>query len=330
MTHILKQKSRSHGWNPNKNWSIKKRLFLVNFQRIINKLISIFAPIYYSYTSIYIDQSTCAMEKSQTKVSIIDLYPEAKNPDIQYLEQIVKQYALPEVISLRRTGQLPKSDTQIIIVSGGPGDPADLSEPWTQLFRDWLQGVWDHNLNKANKKQVFLICHSFQMAAALFDLAELSPRKSPAYGVYNIHQTDKGNSDPIFEGLQTPFYAADFRFYQVCTPNLAQFKQMGASILALEKIRPHVPLERAIMAIRFSEDIVGTQFHPEVSPAQMRNRLRDPQREENLLQSYGEGKYEKMLRYLNDTTKMNKTFELILPNFLKLALHRVEEKVLLS
>ena len=38
---------------------------------------------------------------------------------------------------------------------------------------------------------------------------------------------------------------------------------MGAKILCIEKERPHVPYERAVMGIRFNEYMIGTQFHPE-------------------------------------------------------------------
>ena len=38
---------------------------------------------------------------------------------------------------------------------------------------------------------------------------------------------------------------------------------MGATITCLEKIRPEVPLERAIMGIQFNEYMAGVQFHPE-------------------------------------------------------------------
>ena len=44
---------------------------------------------------------------------------------------------------------------------------------------------------------------------------------------------------------------------------------MGASILCIEKSRPHVPYERAIMAMRFNEYMIGTQFHPEADAAGM-------------------------------------------------------------
>jgi imidazoleglycerol phosphate synthase glutamine amidotransferase subunit HisH len=40
----------------------------------------------------------------------------------------------------------------------------------------------------------------------------------------------------------------------------------GAKIISLEKIRDHVQYERAIMAVRFTDYFVGTQFHPEADP----------------------------------------------------------------
>jgi len=72
-----------------------------------------------------------------------------------------------------------------------------------------------------------------------------------------------GSADPLFEGLNDPFYGVDSRDYQVVQPNSQKVRQMGGEILCIEKERPHVPLERAVMAIRFNPYMVGTQFHPE-------------------------------------------------------------------
>lgn len=53
---------------------------------------------------------------------------------------------------------------------------------------------------------------------------------------------------------------------------------MGASILAIEKARPHVPYERAMMALRFNENMIGTQFHPEADAIGMSLHLKTPER----------------------------------------------------
>jgi anthranilate/para-aminobenzoate synthase component II len=68
--------------------------------------------------------------------------------------------------------------------------------------------------------------------------------------------------DPIFANLNDPFYSLESRLYQIIEPNDENINALGAKIIALEKHRPHVPLERAIMAIKFSDKMYGVQFHP--------------------------------------------------------------------
>jgi len=45
--------------------------------------------------------------------------------------------------------------------------------------------------------------------------------------------------------MEDPFYAVDSRDYQVIEPDHQQLQRIGATILAIEKERPHVLLERA-------------------------------------------------------------------------------------
>jgi hypothetical protein len=53
---------------------------------------------------------------------------------------------------------------------------------------------------------------------------------------------------------------------QVVQPKLSIFSKKGAMIISLEKIRTHREYERAIMGVRFSDEFVGLQFHPEADP----------------------------------------------------------------
>ena len=70
-------------------------------------------------------------------------------------------------------------------------------------------------------------------------------------------------------GLWIHYYGVDSRLWQLVKPKRGVFNHHGAKILSLEKIRTHVEYERAIMAIRFSPEMVGTQFHPEAEPEAM-------------------------------------------------------------
>jgi len=53
----------------------------------------------------------------------------------------------------------------------------------------------------------------------------------------------------------------------VIHPDEKRFVELGMQLLAIEKERPHVDLPRALMAIRFNEYFVSTQFHPEADAA---------------------------------------------------------------
>jgi hypothetical protein len=95
---------------------------------------------------------------------------------------------------------------------------------------------------------------------------------------------------------------------------------MGASILAIEKNRPHVPYERAIMAVRFNEYFIGTQFHPEADAVGMRMYLLRDDKKENVIKNHGEPKWQSMIEQLQDPEKILYTYSHILPNFLNLAI----------
>jgi hypothetical protein len=96
--------------------------------------------------------------------------------------------------------------------------------------------------------------------------------------------------------------------------------EMGARVLAIEKERPHVPLERAIMAVRFSEYMIGTQFHPEADAVGMSMYLQREDRKATVVAEYGEEKWRSMIEQLDDPDKIRWTYSHVIPNFLDYAL----------
>jgi GMP synthase-like glutamine amidotransferase len=145
-------------------------------------------------------------------------------------------------------------------------------------------------------------------------------RKSTSFGVFPVHKLENAHDEIIFKGLNEPFYAVDSRDYQVIEPNYNQLRKMGATILAIEKDRPHVPLERAIMAIRFNEYFIGTQFHPEADAIGMSMYLQRADKKEIIIATHGEAKWQNMLEHLSDPDKILWTYNCILPNFLNNAI----------
>jgi len=100
---------------------------------------------------------------------------------------------------------------------------------------------------------------------------------------------------------------------------------LGAKILSIEKNRPHVPYERAIMSIRFNEYVIGTQFHPEADAIGMSMYLQRDDKKKNVIDNHGEEKWKSMLEQLQDPDKIMYTYKHILPNFLNQAVGELVE-----
>ena len=259
----------------------------------------------------------------KAKIAVLDLYKGEKNLEVGQLVKLAQTHfpaARVDIYDLRQNLDFPDLSYTLFLVSGGPGDPRDPEGLFFEMFGQWLDGVLEWNRTHTNKRPVLLICHAFQLACLHFGIAQITRRKSPAFGVYPVHLTDAGAADPVLGHLNNPFYAADFRSFQVVAPAEDILREKEMRILALEKIRPHVPLERAIMAVRFSDYVLGVQFHPEVAPATMRRQLKDPRRRDTIVQEDGLEKYQKMLKYLNDTTKMLAVHQALFPAFFRQAL----------
>ncbi|HRD57441.1 MAG TPA: homoserine O-succinyltransferase [Ferruginibacter sp.] len=273
-------------------------------------------------------------EKPMLRVAILDLYEGFENQGMRCIREILNQFAefnhieiIKEEFEIRLKNEVPDLSFDVFISTGGPGSPLDSEgSNWEAAYFGWLNKLMAYNSNDANvvKKQVFFICHSFQLVCRHFKLATVSKRKSTSFGVFPMHYLHDAENEPIFAGLQDPFYAVDSRDYQVTQPDHNKIKQMGASILAIEKQRPHVPLERAIMAIRFNENMIGTQFHPEADAIGMSLHLQTPERKKTVIENHGEEKWASMIEHLNDPDKILHTYAHIIPNFLQQAVNRMQ------
>lgn len=236
-----------------------------------------------------------------------------------------------EVFDVRYKDEMPEiEDFDIFISSGGPGNPHREGYAWEQKFADFLDRIWNHNKEHENKKHLFLICHSFQLASIHWKLGNVCKRKSYSFGVMPIHQTFQGEKDFLLKNLPDPFYAVDSRAYQLIEPNMENFEKLGMEIIGLEKFRPQVHLERAVMAIRFSDEIFGTQFHPEADPAGMMKNLEDEKNREAMIEMYGMEKYLETVDRMDDPDKILLTQAQILPRFLQNAAEQIMKELELA
>ncbi|MBO9567093.1 MAG: GMP synthase [Niastella sp.] len=266
-------------------------------------------------------------DKRQLHIAILDLYEGQPNQGMRCIRELLTQFGHANQLQItwdefdvRLKHELPDLSYDIYISSGGPGSPLDSEgSEWENLYFNWLQSVEDYNSAAHNpvKKNVLFICHSFQLACRYFKIAEVGKRKSTAFGVFPVHMLESGKDEPVFAGLHDPFYCVDSRDYQVIKPDSQRLRQLGATLLAIEKERPHVPLERAIMAIRFNKHMIGTQFHPEADASGMSIYLQREDKKQTVIENHGFEKWESMIEQLNDPDKILYTYSHVIPNFLK-------------
>ena len=255
------------------------------------------------------------------KLAVLDMYAGHANQGMRCIAALAKDagYEL-DVFEVRQNGAFPDvRDYSLFISTGGPGDPHEVEQlPWGAGFVQFLSNIKIHNEVETNpRKHAFLICHSFQMACIVWKLADVTKRQRPGFGIYPFNKTRAGLEDPLLGELDDPFYAIDSRDWQVIHPNAVAMDDFGARVTAIERERPHVPLERAAMAIRFTPEIFGTQFHPEADESGMQAYLNDPEKLAKLIELHAEDRIDKIREHLGDPNKVNKTPSLLIPAFLR-------------
>src|SRR5688500_1089083 len=276
-------------------------------------------------------------ESRGLRIAILDLYDGQANQGMRCIRELLNQYGEIhhldlhwEEFDVRRAKQVPDLNFDIYISSGGPGSPLDSEgSEWENHYFHWLKEVENYNEDPANpdKKYVLFICHSFQLAVRYFGVANVTKRRSTAFGVFPVHLLIAGKKEPVFKGLADPFYAVDSRDYQVIQPDKRLLTQRGGAVLAIEKERPHVPLERAIMAIRFTRYMIGTQFHPEADAISMTMYLQRDDKKHMVITNHGAAKWKSMIEHLNDPDKILFTNSHVIPNFLDIATRPVQVPV---
>ncbi|MDR6923595.1 MULTISPECIES: type 1 glutamine amidotransferase [Chryseobacterium] len=261
------------------------------------------------------------------RIALLDMNNNHANQGFRNIKEISEAFqqnsdenVVIQTFDVRFKNEMPDiNDFDIYISSGGPGNPHREGLEWEDKFAGFLDSVFEHNQYNEDKKYVFLICHSFQLASIHWKLGNICKRKSYSFGVMPVHKTEEGKEEFLFKNLQDPFYAVDSRAYQFIEPDLDRFEELGMKITAIEKFRPHINLERAVMAVRFSDEIFGTQFHPEADPQGMVENLKDEKNKTAMIENFGMEKYLETMDRIDDEDKIVMTRSQILPRFLQFA-----------
>jgi homoserine O-succinyltransferase/O-acetyltransferase len=271
------------------------------------------------------------MNKTKIKVATIDLYNNERNEGMRCIKEIVSEAGNSspnidlkyDVFETRYKGDIPDLSYDIFISSGGPGSPfEDEDKQWDKDYFTLMDKIWNHNQkNTEQKKYIFFICHSFQMMARYFQFGEVNKRFFNSFGVMPFTKTEEGKSDPILKNLSDPFFAADIRHWQVVNPNKKKIDEFGAKILSWEIPEEENKDNPAITAVRISNEIAGTQFHPEADPESMLYHFKQDERKNFIIDRYNEEKYYEMIGLLEHPDKIKLTRKTVIPAFINNAIN---------
>lgn len=254
------------------------------------------------------------------KVAILDMYKGFPNQGMGNIKDILNKCDVEwKVFDVRAKSEIPQlDDFDLIVSTGGPDSPYEGQDTWQKKYGGLLDDIISYNKSNIKKKYAFLICHSFQMAVLHFRLGKITERNSTAFGIFPVHITDYGHSTEIFKRLRTPIFAVDSRDWQMVEPDEERFNELDAKILFLEKIRPHIKKERAIMGIEFTPEIIGTQFHPEADAIGMKYYFSDEDKMEKVIEAHGYHKYHRVMNRLEHEDKLPYTQDNFIPKFIEL------------
>lgn len=270
------------------------------------------------------------MTKPKIKVATIDLYNNERNEGMRCIKEIVADAGRInqnidlkyDVFETRYKGDVPDLSYDIFISSGGPGSPfEDEDKKWDKDYFTFLDKIWNHNQTSDQKKYIFFICHSFQMMARFFQFGEVNKRFINSFGVMPFQKSEEGKNDPILKDLTDPFYAADIRHWQVVNPNQKKIDEFGAKILSWEIPEEENKDNPAITSIRISNEIAGTQFHPEADPESMLYHFKQDERKKFIIDRYNEDRYWEMIGLLEHPDKIKLTRKTVIPTFLNNAIN---------
>ncbi len=260
------------------------------------------------------------------RIAVLDLNNQEENQGFQSILEIVHHFQQEsmdaveiESFDVRAENEFPDFHSfDVFISSGGPGSPLPIGEAWEARYFQWLNQLMDYNRYHDQKKFAFLICHSFQLACIEWKLGHVGKRPTYSFGVLRVNKTAEANTDVVFGDLSNPFYAVDSRAYEIYLNSDEEIAESKFDIMATE-FQKGEPRHTVLMAARFSKEIYGTQFHPEAWPEGFLKAVEKTERKKQIIESYGEAYYEKMLNHINDPDKLAATYHCILPNFLQMA-----------
>ena len=228
----------------------------------------------------------------------------------------------------RNLGEKVPREVDLVVSSGGPGSPRDgYDQPWADAYRAFLDSVVDRNLAAPSRApSVFAVCHSFEISVLHFGIAKMRARPSTKFGLMPAYITAEGMKSELFERFGDRLFAFEHRGWEAVDLDAAKLKKLGGALLATESRPGRTDKGDGLLAFRFAPGIVGTQFHPEGDKPGVIAWITRPEMAQAFKKVYGEPLYERMMKSLQDSDRLARTFALLVPGWLTRRFNRIAEE----
>jgi GMP synthase-like glutamine amidotransferase len=226
----------------------------------------------------------------------------------------------------RNLGELPDRDVDLVLSSGGPGSPYDgFEDPWCTGYRAFLDHVVERNAkDPLHAPRMLAICHSFELATIHLGVGRMRLRpEGRKFGVMPIYVTEEGRDSELLGGFGDRLFAFEHRNWEAVDLDPARLAQLGGRVLARESRTGRVDKGPALLAFDFAPGLCGCQFHPEADREGVLSWLNKPEQAADLKRIYGEALYDRMIKTLDDPTRVARTFALLVPGWLVSAFNHI-------
>jgi hypothetical protein len=225
---------------------------------------------------------------------------------------------LLEHVQPRNLGELPSKHADLVLSSGGPGSPHDgWDEPWCTGYRTFLDTVLDRaGQNPERAPMAFVVCHSFEIAIRHFRLAEMTRRQDLKFAIFPAYLTEEGERTDYLQPFAERLFVWEHRRWQAVGLDASRLLQQRGAVLARESRPGQTDKGEALLALRFGPGLEGTQFHPEADRPGVLAWIHRPEHTAALRDAYGHSLLERMMKTLDDPTRLARTYALLIPGWL--------------